>query len=164
MSDKFYKATPYPQTQNHATYNQNGSPSPIGEPTLALYCLIEGGDCVVGERKRTREKGRSGRRSAARLDVFVRVRLPPLVCAFIHYMRLTQPQVNSPSFSFPDFFIVVFFEVFRICHGGRRRFLPPEPIPCCPGDRSRRGAPDRRKPSWWSEYRWDHSVNTQVAS
>lgn len=39
--------TLHPQTQHKATYsNQNGSPV---EPTLALYCPIEGGDYVIDE-------------------------------------------------------------------------------------------------------------------
>ena len=41
--------TLYPQTQHGATYSQDGSTNPIVEPTLALYCPIEGGDYVVDE-------------------------------------------------------------------------------------------------------------------
>ena len=46
--DKFH-ITLHPQTQNRATYSQDGSTSPMVEPTLALYCPIEGGDYVLDE-------------------------------------------------------------------------------------------------------------------
>jgi len=40
----------HPQIQHHATYTpQGGSASSTVEPTLALYCPIEGGDHVVDE-------------------------------------------------------------------------------------------------------------------
>jgi hypothetical protein len=40
----------HPQTQHRATYTpQDGSASSTVEPTLALYCPIEGGDYVVDE-------------------------------------------------------------------------------------------------------------------
>jgi len=42
--------TLHPQTQHRATYTpQDGSTSSILEPTLALYCPVEGGDYVVDE-------------------------------------------------------------------------------------------------------------------
>lgn len=42
--------TLHPQTQHRATYTpQDGSASSTVEPTLALYCPIEGGDYVVDE-------------------------------------------------------------------------------------------------------------------
>ena len=42
--------TLHPQTQHRATYTpQDGSANSTVEPTLALYCPIEGGDYVVDE-------------------------------------------------------------------------------------------------------------------
>lgn len=47
--DKFH-VTLHPQTQHRATYTpQDGSAASTVEPTLALYCPIEGGDYVVDE-------------------------------------------------------------------------------------------------------------------
>ena len=47
--DNFH-VTLHPQTQHRATYTpQDGSTSSTTEPTLALYCPIEGGDYVVDE-------------------------------------------------------------------------------------------------------------------
>ncbi|KAF8580891.1 AAA-domain-containing protein [Ramaria rubella] len=56
--------TLHPQTQHRATYNsQNGSPI---EPTLAIYCPIEGGDYVVDET--IRELARRTRAEVVVLD------------------------------------------------------------------------------------------------
>jgi hypothetical protein len=56
--------TLHPQTQHRATYSsQNGSPI---EPTLALYCPIEGGDYVIDET--VRELARRTRAEVVVLD------------------------------------------------------------------------------------------------
>lgn len=40
----------HPKTQHRATYtSQDGTPNSVVEPTLALYCPIEGGDYVIDE-------------------------------------------------------------------------------------------------------------------
>lgn len=55
--------TLHPQTQHRATYTQNGSPV---EPTLALYCPIEGGEYIVDET--VRELARRTRADIVVLD------------------------------------------------------------------------------------------------
>jgi hypothetical protein len=47
--DNFH-VTLHPKTQHRATYTpQDGSANSTVEPTLALYCPIESGDCVIDE-------------------------------------------------------------------------------------------------------------------
>ena len=107
--DKFH-ITLHPQTQHRAVYSQDGSTSPIVEPTLALYCPIEGGDYVVDETVKE-----LARRAGADVVVLDCVQLAAgsvgrfgsgassLINEYfprrdIDYMRLAQPQV---SFNFP---------------------------------------------------------------
>ena len=133
MLDGFY-ITLHPQTQHRVTYSQDGSTNLVVEPTLALYCPIEGEDYVVEEAEGTREEGRSGFCGAswlpAQLDALVQVRLSSSACNITDDMRLTWPQAysNFPTSRFvPGFFcapVIVAFEVSWIGHGeGRWVFL-----------------------------------------
>ena len=119
--DKFH-ITLHPQTQHRATYSQDGSTNPIVEPTLALYCPIEGGDYVVDETVKELARraeadvvvldcvqlaagsvGRFGSGASSLVNEYFLV----LVRRGADYMRLTQPQVrfNCPTtlfiFRFP---------------------------------------------------------------
>jgi len=122
--DKFY-ITLHPQTQHRATYTpQDGSGTSTIEPTLALYCPIEGGDYVVDETVKE-----LARRVGADVVVLDCVQLAAgsvgqfgsgapslsLACAFLvpvrwdtDYMRLTQPQMyfNCPTIPFISRFLL----------------------------------------------------------
>jgi hypothetical protein len=121
--DKFY-ITLHPQTQHRATYTpQDGSANSTVEPTLALYCPIEGGDYVLDETVKE-----LARRVGADVVVLDCVQLAAgsvgqfgsgapslsLACAFLvpvswgtDYMRLTQPQMyfNYPTTPFISRFL-----------------------------------------------------------
>ena len=121
--DNFY-ITLHPQTQHRATYTpHDGSATSTVEPTLALYCPIEGGDYVVDETVKE-----LARRAGADVVVLDCVQLAAgsagqfgsgapslsLACAFLFpvrwgtdYMRLTQPQMyfNYPIIPFISRFL-----------------------------------------------------------
>ena len=132
--DKFY-ITLHPQTQHRATYTpQDGSASSIVEPTLALYCPIEGGDYILDETVKE-----LARRVGADVVVIDCVQLAAgsvgqygsgtpslsLACTFLvpvrwgtDYMRLTQPQMYFNYSTTP--FISRFFPRHRHHHLLRR--------------------------------------------